>query len=327
MSAITAQQIRMSAKRKVNEDNLKSVMVALDRHGESLGLHKPHRLVQYLAQLMHESGEFRYDREAWGPTPAQKRYDTRTDLGNTPAVDGDGHLYRGRTAGQITGKANYTAFRDWCIAKRLNPPNFVKSPDLVNTDPWEGLVPLWYWDSRALNTWADQGDIETITKRINGGMNGFDDRCNYLERLSLVALGYAPTGIREFQAKAKAAGTYTGQVDGDVGPKTRAALHAALVSLTPGAAASPAVQRAPVMDHKIVVPVAVEDEVKKKTNLFAWIFSGFASGGTMLSAISGADWRTVLAIAGAGVVTIGLGLVFRQQLMAAVKDIRAAVEA
>lgn len=95
------------------------------------GLDRLHRLVQFLAQLMHESGDFRYDREIWGPTPAQERYDTRADLGNTPQVDGDGKKYMGRTAMQLTGKANYTSFHEWCEGKGLNPPDFVAKPDLV----------------------------------------------------------------------------------------------------------------------------------------------------------------------------------------------------
>lgn len=63
-----------------------------------VGLDRLHRLVHCLAQLMHESGSFKWDQKIWGPTPAQARYDTRTDLGNTAAKDGDGYLYRGRTA-------------------------------------------------------------------------------------------------------------------------------------------------------------------------------------------------------------------------------------
>jgi putative chitinase len=93
----------------------------------TFGLDRPHRLVQLVSQIMHESGDFRYDREIWGPTPAQSRYDSRADLGNTPALDGDGDgkKYLGRTAMQLTGKANYQAFMDWCQAKGLNPPDFV----------------------------------------------------------------------------------------------------------------------------------------------------------------------------------------------------------
>lgn len=69
----------------MNESNLNSVMMALSKYGSEFGLDLPHRVVAFLAQLMHESGSFKYDREIWGPTPAQERYDTRSELGNTPA--------------------------------------------------------------------------------------------------------------------------------------------------------------------------------------------------------------------------------------------------
>ncbi len=145
MSAIAVQHVRAAAKGKVNESILASVLVALEKYGDRFGMDRPHRLAQYFAQLMHESGDLRYDREIWGPTPAQQCYDTRTDLGNTPAKDGDGHLYRGRTGMQLTGKDNYRQFRDWCRAAGLDCLDFVKDPDAVNTGPWEGLMPMFYW--------------------------------------------------------------------------------------------------------------------------------------------------------------------------------------
>ncbi|WP_234892158.1 hypothetical protein [Sinorhizobium meliloti] len=55
---------------------------------------------------------------------------------------------------QLTGKDNYRQFRNWCRAAGLDCPDFVKDPDAVNTEPWEGLVPLFYWDTRDLNRWA-----------------------------------------------------------------------------------------------------------------------------------------------------------------------------
>lgn len=318
MSAITAQQIRMAAKGPVNDSNLNSVLVALDRYGDMFGLDKPHRLVHYFAQLGHESADFRFDREIWGPTPAQQRYDIRADLGNTPDRDGDGKKYAGRTAMQLTGKYNYGLFRDWCRRQGLDCPDFVADPDAVNRDPWEGLVPIFYWNERDLNRWADQGDVETITKKINGGKNGFADRVDRFARLALVVLGYRPDNVRQFQADNRL------DVDGDVGPRTRAALHKRLVALVPGEAAKPEVKVAPVTET--VVPPAVETEVKKKTNLWGWLFGGASAAGTGISALAGANWQTVLAIGGVGLVAIGVGLVLRHQIIAAVREIKTAIE-
>lgn len=329
---ISAQQLRSAAKGKVNESNMNSVLVALDQFGAKLEMDKPHILAQFFPQVMHESGDFKYDGEIWGPTKAQKRYDTRTDLGNTPEADGDGYLYRGRTAMQLTGKSNYRQFRDWCRQKGFNPPDFVAKPDLVNTDPWEGLVPLWYWHSRNINKWANEGDIETVTKKINGGKNGLADRMERYGRVALVMLGYGPTNVRQFQADHLDLVGGPDGVDGDVGPKTRAALHTALVGLTPGEMSKPEVKVAPVTEEKTVVeekpvvPVAVDKQVKEKTNQSGWLIGLLGSLGTIVTWLSGQNWQTVAAIGGVAVVALLLLLLLRRQIIAAVKDIRGAVE-
>jgi putative chitinase len=330
MLAITAAQVRTAALSHVNDSNMNSVMVALDRYGDDLGMNKPHILAQFFAQIMHESGDFRFDREIWGPTPAQERYDTRVDLGNTPAKDGDGFLYRGRTGMQLTGKDNYRQFRDWCRARGYNPPDFVAYPDKVNTDPWEGLVPLWYWLTRDLNKWANQGDIETVTRKINGGKNGFADRVTRYGRLALVLLGYKPTNVLQFQSDHLEAVGGPDGVDNDVGPKTRAALHQALIALVPGEAARPDVKAAPVIEtvveEKAVVPVAVDTQVKNKTNQSGWLIGILGSVGTALTGLFGQDWQTVVAVGGVAIAAFVLLLLLRRQIIAAVKDIRGAVE-
>ena len=332
---VTAQQIRMAAKGKVDDANLASVMTSLDRYAVDVGLDRLHRLVHYLAQLMHESGSFKWDQEIWGPTPAQARYDTRTDLGNTAAKDGDGYLFRGRTAMQLTGKANYRAFRDWCREMGYACPDLVAKPDAVLTDPWEGLVPIWYWTTRGLNKWADQNDIETITKRINGGKNGLADRIDYFGRLALVVCGYgtSPKEIERFQRDHRL------DVDGDVGPKTRAALHTRLVEL--GGAAGEGVRSGPVVEETVVerevqvpvpvdrpvVPEKVEKEVRQKSNWGAWLTSAIGAIGGFGSWLASADPKLIIILIVAGLLCAGIILFGGEWIVRRVKSIRQEIEA
>lgn len=223
---ITAQTLAAIAGRSANE-NMTSTIRGLQLAGVGAGLERPHRLAMYLGQLAHESMGWHYDREVWGPTSAQKRYDTRTDLGNTAALDGDGYLYRGRGPIQITGKYNYQQFTIWAQKMTADAPDFVANPDAVNTDPWEGLGPIWYWERHNLNALADRGDYEALTKRINGGLNGYADRQKQYARAALVLMGRSPDGIKGYQA---AVGL---TADGIVGPKTIASLHKALLSMPP----------------------------------------------------------------------------------------------
>lgn len=220
---ITTEDLARLTETKVSA-NLRSIQSGLAMSQSFSGLHMPHRLVLYLAQTSHETGGFTHDREIWGPTPAQKRYEGRKDLGNI--FPGDGSKFRGHTGMQITGRANTTEFRDWCREQvNRDVPDFVQDPELMNTDPWEGLGPIWYWDSRNLNRYADQGDIEMVTQRINGGLNGYEDRCRRYTRIALLTLGFKPYAIKEFQASNGL------KSDGIAGPRTRAALHSALVRL------------------------------------------------------------------------------------------------
>lgn len=234
----TVGQLRLISKGSPTNANMTSIVVALERFGEKAGLDLPHRLAKYLSQLAHESGGYKYDKEIWGNTSAQQRYDTRTDLGNTPERDGDGKLYMGRSGIQLTGKANYTAFRDW-VWKNIdrNAPDFVKEPNRINEDPWEGLVPIWFWTvgnrtGKSLNVYADRNDDEMITRIINGGKTGFADRLDYYTRAALVLLGYSVAkdkieeSIKSFQHKHRLV------VDGIDGPQTRAMFHQVLAKMS-----------------------------------------------------------------------------------------------
>jgi putative chitinase len=322
---LTLEQLDLIAGRKVDRSNARSFLSSLEKYGDRYGLLLPHRLAQELAQVMHESGAFRYDREIWGPTPAQQRYDTRTDLGNTPARDGDGKKNLGRGPIQLTGGGNIARFYEWCVKEGLQPPDFRDNPELINTDPWEGLSFVWYWavgnpTGKSLNRYADIGDVEMVTKKVNGGLNGFDDRLRYLARASLVLLGRDPNSVEKFQADSGLA------VDGITGPKTRAALHEALLKLTPGALAAPQTSVAPVTEEKpvAVAPKELDKPVTETKGFWERIFTLIG-----LSGIGGAswlgDWRVILALAAAvGIVTI-IGLVFHARIVQAVKEIKEAI--
>ena len=126
------------------------------------------RIAAFIAQIGHESGQLKYVKEIWGPTKAQARYEGRADLGNTQP--GDGSKYRGRGFIQITGRANYEACGEALGLDLVNHPELLEKPQHAC------MSAAWFWASRGLNTLADAGQFDTITRRINGGQNGAVDR-------------------------------------------------------------------------------------------------------------------------------------------------------
>jgi putative chitinase len=128
----------------------------------------PRRQASFLAQVAHESGQLRFTRELWGPTPAQKDYEGRADLGNV--CPGDGFRYRGRGLIQITGRANYAACGAMLGFDVLNNPELLEGPTLAARSAG------WFWKKHGLNDLADKDDQVAICKRINGGTNGLAER-------------------------------------------------------------------------------------------------------------------------------------------------------
>lgn len=179
-----------------------------------------HRLAIFLSQIMHESGNLRYVKEVWGPTAAQSRYEGRADLGNTQK--GDGKRFMGRDVIQVTGRANHRALTAWCRKMGIATPDFEAHPEALEDPKWLGLGALWYWIERVPSRYVEEGNHEMVTRRINGGLNGYADRLAKYTRAALVLLGYEPESVRAFQS----ANDLT--VDGIAGPATRAALHNAL---------------------------------------------------------------------------------------------------
>jgi putative chitinase len=126
------------------------------------------RVAAFIAQVGHESGQLRWVREIWGPTKQQAGYEGRADLGNT--VPGDGSKYRGRGLIQITGRANYAECGEALGLDLVNQPTLLEQPQHA------AMSAAWFWSTRGLNTLADQGQFVKITRRINGGLTGQDDR-------------------------------------------------------------------------------------------------------------------------------------------------------
>lgn len=336
---ITVAQLSKASGGKPDVANMTSVVVALDKFGAKAGFDKPHRLAHFIAQLGHESGGFRYDKEIWGPTAAQKRYErnfaaawppTKDDsrnrlphqLGNS--VEGDGKKFAGRGPIQLTGRGNVTRFHQWCVSRGYSPPDFVADPDRINADPWEGLSAIWFWDAgnqtgKTLNRLADANDIVQLTKKINGGLNGFDDRVRLYTRTALVLLGYEPEDVAGFQAWAQTKGLLPAdtdearQVDGDAGPKTWAAMHMALADEgAPAKAGEPEVKAAPVTEEKVVpvIPPKAENTLWTRLN-GVWVFLA-----TPFAFFMDLEWPYKLGIILFVLASVGF-LLFKGELIAA----------
>jgi predicted chitinase len=133
----------------------------------------PLRQAHFLAQIGHESGELRFRDEI----ASGEAYEGRRDLGNTQP--GDGPRFKGRGLIQLTGRANYREYGR-AISREAE---LLANPELLTTDPDLCVdVAGWFWAKRHLNTLAEADDLTGITKRINGGLNGLEDRRRLLRR-------------------------------------------------------------------------------------------------------------------------------------------------
>lgn len=136
-------------------------------------LDTPLRRAHFLAQVGHECGELRYTEEL----ASGAAYEGRKDLGNTQP--GDGVRFKGRGLIQVTGRSNYTAYGN---ARNSNfvdgdAPFRIAKEAVLAVD-----AAVWFWQTHKLNGPADNDDVLTITKRVNGGTNGLEDRKRILAR-------------------------------------------------------------------------------------------------------------------------------------------------
>ena len=130
----------------------------------------PLRQAAFLSQLAHESGELRFFVEF----ASGAEYEGRKDLGNIHP--GDGPRFKGRGPIQLTGRTNYR------IAGHALSVDLEDNPTRAADADVAFRVAAWFWNSRDLNTLADQEDFRGITHRINGGYNGLPQREAYYQR-------------------------------------------------------------------------------------------------------------------------------------------------
>lgn len=167
-----------------------------------------HRIAAFIAQCSHESGGFTALKENLNYKPQSLRrlfskyfpddaianqYCARPNkqeaianriyanrMGNGDESSGDGYRFCGRGLIQLTGRSNYQSFAD-SIEVDGHPLKIDEVPDYLATFEGAAQSACWFWETNNLNQWADKGDILTLTKRINGGTIGLEDRKRHYE--------------------------------------------------------------------------------------------------------------------------------------------------
>lgn len=142
---------------------------ALSLAMDGAGINRRRRIAAFLAQIGHESGSLVYTKELGGPKYFAK-YEGRTDLGNIQT--GDGAKFCGRGMIQVTGRANYAR----ASQVLFGDDRLLKTPEILEQPEWAAKSAAWYWSTHNLNALADADRFTDITKAINGGTNGLEDR-------------------------------------------------------------------------------------------------------------------------------------------------------
>lgn len=160
-------------------NNVSAFLYPLNEAMQQYHINTPKRIAAFIAQITHESGSFKYVKEI----ASGQAYDTgklAEKLGNTPQADGDGQKYKGRGLIQITGTTNYKA-----VGEALGI-DCISSPELLEQPEYAAKSAAWYWYSRGLNALADTDEFKKITVKINGGLNGYNDRLKHWQRCKKV---------------------------------------------------------------------------------------------------------------------------------------------
>lgn len=183
---------------------------------EEGGITTPRRVADFLAQLAHESGEYRWMEEIADGSD----YEGRADLGNVHP--GDGRRFKGHGPMQVTGRTNHEA------CGRALGIDLLEQPTLICEPRWATASAVWFWNSKRLSLLADRDWFKTETKVINGGLNGLADRVRYW-RHNRELLGLPPVDLDGEGASIIAFQLAKGLLpDGIVGKRTLDALEAAL---------------------------------------------------------------------------------------------------
>lgn len=165
----------------LTKEQLKRIAPVTDKAAETflpyINAHRgevdtPLRFAAFLANVLHESGCFKYVREL----ASGDAYQGRADLGNIHP--GDGRKYKGRGLIQVTGRLNYAALSR---AMYGDSRTLLLNPDLVATPENAVRSAYWYWNTHNLNAIADVPDFVKVVKRINGGTNGLAERTRFYE--------------------------------------------------------------------------------------------------------------------------------------------------
>ena len=179
-----------------------------NKWSDKFGITTPLRAAHFISQCVHECAELKAFEEnlnysekgllkvfpKYFNATTVKQYARKPEkianrvyanrMGNGNEASGDGWKYKGRGAIGLTGRSNYLAYSTsgFCVGDLMVHPEWLaKSPGCYKSA-------MWFWWKNGLNVIADTGDVNAVTKRVNGGYNGLDSRKKYLAR-SKEALG------------------------------------------------------------------------------------------------------------------------------------------
>lgn len=164
---------------------------AWDKWGITMWLDQVH----WLAQTAHESARYVYSKEIWGPTAQQQRYErdftkpfTAKDprnslaymLGNSKA--GDGKKYQGYGLIQTTGRSNILR----TSMALFGDDRLLRTPEILSQPEYAVESAAYYWNWRKITPLALEDDLEAVTKKVNGGLTGIEDREKLLKRAKTI---------------------------------------------------------------------------------------------------------------------------------------------